>query len=140
MDQDSWLRGRSLIIIKSGQISKVVTSSGRRLIKLTEKWSLLEDGQIIEKPFFSFVGEKCCNTTILDPQQSKTAGVGLTFQSFVGATFISFVGPTDFVSQQMKSLGTTKYKKVAPTVLRARNRRSNEREKVSPILIGGLKL
>ncbi len=35
----------------------------------------------------------------------KTFGVGLTFQPFVGTTFISFVEPTDFVSQQMKSVG-----------------------------------
>ena len=62
-------------------------------------------GVYSEKPFFSFVGEKCCNTTILDPQQLKTVGVGLTFQSFVGDTFISFIGPTIFVSQQMKSVG-----------------------------------
>ena len=40
--------------------------------------------RLLEKPHFSFVGEKCCNTTILDP---KTVGVSLTFQSFVGATF-----------------------------------------------------
>ena len=59
----------------------------------------------LEKPFLSFVGEKCCNTTILDPQQLKTVGVGLTFQPFVGATFTSFVGPTIFVSQQMKTVG-----------------------------------
>ncbi len=47
-----------------------------------------------EKPFFPFVGEKCCNTTILDPQQLKTVstvGVGLTFQPFVGATFTSLL-------------------------------------------------
>ncbi len=55
---------------------------------------------------FSFVGEKYCNTTILDIQQLKTVGVGLTFQSFVEATLISFVGPRVFVvghtsSQQM---------------------------------------
>ncbi len=56
----------------------------------------------MEKPFFSFDGEKCCNTTILDPQQLETVDVGLTFQSFVGATFISFVGPTVLVSQHMK--------------------------------------
>ena len=49
--------------------------------------------------FFTFVGEKCCNTTILDPLQLKTVGVGLTFQPFVGATLTSFVGPTIFVSQ-----------------------------------------
>ncbi len=55
--------------------------------------------------FFTFVGEKCCNTTTLDPQQLKTVGVGLTFQPFVGATFPSFVGPTIFVSQQMKTVG-----------------------------------
>ncbi len=58
-----------------------------------------------EKPFFPFVGEKCCNTTILDPQQLKTVDVGLTFQPFDGATFTSFVGPTIFVSQQMKTVG-----------------------------------
>ena len=58
-----------------------------------------------ERPFFSFVGEKCCNKTILDPQQFKSVGVGQTFHSFVGATFTSFVGPTVFVSQQMKTVG-----------------------------------
>ncbi len=35
---------------------------------------------------FSFVGDQCCNTTILDPQQLKSVGVGQTFHSFVGAT------------------------------------------------------
>ena len=179
----------------------------------------------IEKPFFTFVGEKCSNTTILDPQQLKIVAVGLTFWPFVGVTFTSFVGPTLFVSQQMKTVGvggnyapfvialllfleifalksvggtlsllldqqfqsltslyfvgptvlspprllgillpfwwtynfwpwrllellspqqswgpktvgTTKYRKVAPTVLRARNCRSNERGKVSPTVIG----
>ena len=55
---------------------------------------------------FSFVGEKYCNTTILDPQQLKTVCVGLTFQSLIGATFIYFVGPTVFVSQQIKSVDT----------------------------------
>ena len=63
------------------------------------------EGSREEKPFFPFVGEKCCNTTILHPQQLKTVGVGLTFQPFVGATFTSFVGPTIFVSQQMKTVG-----------------------------------
>ena len=58
----------------------------------------------MEKPFFSFVGEKCCNTTILDPQQFKTVGVGMTFQSFVGVTLIPFVGHTVSGSQQMKLL------------------------------------
>ncbi len=65
-----------------------------------------------EKPFFPLVGEKCCNTTILHPQQLKTVGVGLTFQPFVGATFTSFVGPTIFVSH--KTVGPTKVRKVAP--------------------------
>ena len=54
---------------------------------------------------FSFVGEKCCNTTILDPQQFKSVGVGQTFHSFVRATLTSFVGPTVFASQQMKTVG-----------------------------------
>ncbi len=43
-----------------------------------------------EKPFFTFVGEKCCNTTILDPQHLKTVGVGLTFQPFVGMVGATF--------------------------------------------------
>ena len=117
----------------------------------------------MEKPFFSFVGEKCCNTTILYPQKFKNVGVGPTFHSFVG--------PTVFVSQQMKTVGvggnyaqlalllflqilalksvggtfsllldqqfqsstykTVLFRKVAPTVLRARNCRSNKREKSS---------
>ncbi len=51
----------------------------------------------MEKPFFSFVGEKCCNTTILYPQKFKNVGVGPNFHSFVG--------PTVFVSQQMKTVG-----------------------------------
>ncbi len=65
---------------------------------------------LLEKPFFCFVGEKCCDTTILDPQQLKTVGVGLTFQPFVGATFTSFVGPTIFVNKREKVTPT-------PTVL-----------------------
>ncbi len=52
---------------------------------------------VLGEALFSLVGEKCCNTTMLDPQQ-------LTFQPFVGATFISFVGPTVFVSQQLKTV------------------------------------
>ena len=50
---------------------------------------------IKREALFTFVGEKCCSTTV---------GVGLTFQPFVGATFISLVGPTIFVSQQMKTV------------------------------------
>ena len=58
-----------------------------------------------ERSPFSLVGEKCCNTIILDPQQFKIVAVGQTFRSFVGTTFTSFVGPTAFVSQQMKTVG-----------------------------------
>ena len=58
-----------------------------------------------EKPFFIFVGEKYCKTTILDPKQLKTVGVGLTFQPFVGTTFTSFVEPS-------------KESKVSTTILR----------------------
>ncbi len=55
-----------------------------------------------EALFFFCLGKALYNnTTNLDPQQLKTVGVGLTFQSFIGATFISFVGHTVFVSQQM---------------------------------------
>ncbi len=70
-------------------------------------------GPYFEKPFFTFVGGKCCNTTISDPQQLKTVGVGLTFQPFVGATFTSFVGPT-----KVRKVAPTKESKVSTTVLR----------------------
>ncbi len=52
-----------------------------------------------------FCWKKCCNTTILDPLQFRSVGVGLTFHSFVGATFTSFVGLTVFVSHQMTTVG-----------------------------------
>ncbi len=64
-------------------------------------------GRKCEKPFFTFVGEKCCNTTIFDPQQLKTVGVGLTFQPFVGATFTKSVGPTKFPQQKRESNSNT---------------------------------
>ncbi len=61
-----------------------------------------------KSPFFSFVVEKCCNkyNNFGSPTVKNCwCWSDLTFQTFVGATFISFVGPTDFVSQQMKSVG-----------------------------------
>ncbi len=63
--------------------------------------------KLIEKPCLSFVEEKCCNTTILDPKQFKSVCVGLTFHSFVGSTFTSFVGPTKFPQQKRESNSNT---------------------------------
>ncbi len=62
----------------------------------------------MEKPFFTFIGEKCCNTTILDPQQFKSVGVGQTFHSL--SHFHIFCWTYSFFSdEQMKTVGVAPF-------------------------------
>ncbi len=58
-------------------------------------YGILQQPCYSEKPFFLLLGK----SVVIQH------GAGLTFAPFVGATFISFVEHSDFVSQQMKSVG-----------------------------------